>query len=65
MELTHLQQLETMLKSIGYQVEIVSRNNKHEITITSNGENVTGYLGFVADFEFNEDGSLKNIGIYE
>lgn len=24
-----------------------------------------GYFGFVTNFEFNEDGSLKDIGAYE
>ena len=26
---------------------------------------VHGYMGFVAHFEFKEDGSLDNVGIYE
>lgn len=62
---THLDQFKDMLISIGYNPEIKHDNDRLCITLSSNQENVHGYMGFVAHFEFNEDGSLNNIGIYE
>lgn len=63
--MTHLEQFKAMLISIGYIPEIVEENGKKSITLSSNRNKVHGYMGFVAHFEFNEDGSLDNVGIYE
>ena len=27
--------------------------------------NISGYMGFVATFDFDKDGNLKGVGIYE
>lgn len=64
-EMTHIEQLKAMLISIGYNPEVVVEGNKQSIAIASNGGKVHGYLGFVADFQFKENGSLDNVGIYE
>ena len=63
--MTHLEQFKEMLISIGYELEIEVEGNKQVITLSSNRDKVHGYTGFVATFEFKEDGSLDNIGIYE
>lgn len=63
--MTHLEQLKAMLISIGYNPEVVIEDGKQMITLSSNQDKVHGYIGFVAHFEFKEDGSLDNIGIYE
>jgi di/tripeptidase len=65
MSKTHLEQFIEMLNSIGYTPKIEEEENKKAITLSSNGENVHGYMGFVAHFEFKKDGSLDNVGIYE
>ena len=66
---THLEQFKEMLISIGYTPKIVIEGNKQSITLeggrASDGDKVHGYMGFVAHFEFKEDGSLDNVGIYE
>lgn len=63
--MTHIEQLKAMLISIGYNPEVVVEDGKQMITLSSNGDKVHGYIGFVAHFEFKEDGSLDNVGIYE
>lgn len=66
---THLEQFKEMLTSIGYNPKIVIEGGKQGITLeggmASDGARVHGYTGFVAHFEFNEDGSLDTVGIYE
>lgn len=62
---THLENFKEMLVSIGYTPELVVEGNKTMITLSSNRDKVHGYMGFVAHFEFKEDGSLDNVGIYE
>ncbi len=62
---THLENFKEMLVSIGYTPELVVEDNKTMITLSSNRDKVHGYMGFVAHFEFKEDGSLDNVGIYE
>ena len=63
--MTHIEQLKAMLISIGYNPEVVVEDGKQMITLSSNLDKVHGYSGFVAHFEFKEDGSLDNVGIYE
>lgn len=63
--MTHIEQLKAMLISIGYNPEVVVEDGKQMITLSSNRDKVHGYMGFVAHFEFKEDGSLDNVGIYE
>lgn len=65
--MSHLEQFKTMLLSIGYEAEIITEDNKQMITLSGGDKNskVHGYMGFVAHFEFKEDGSLDNVGIYE
>jgi hypothetical protein len=63
--MNHLEQFKIMLASIGYNPEIIAENGKQAITLSSNGEKVHGYMGFVAHFEFDENGNLDNVGIYE
>ena len=63
--MTHLEQFKAMLISIGYNPEVVVEDGKQMITLSSNQDKVHGYMGFVAHFEFKEDGSLDNVGIYE
>lgn len=62
---SHIKQFVDMLASIGYDSEIEMHNNRLVITLESNNKNVHGYMGFVCYFEFNIDGNLNNIGIYE
>lgn len=62
---THLEKFKEMLVSIGYTPELEVEGNKTMITLSSNRDKVHGYMGFVAHFEFKEDGSLDNVGIYE
>jgi hypothetical protein len=62
---THLDNFKEMLVSMGYTPELEVADNKTMITLSSDGHKVHGYLGFVARFEFKEDGSLDNVGIYE
>jgi|GEM_PF-4203064 hypothetical protein len=65
MNKTHLDNLTEMLVSIGYIPKITEEGDRKIITISDNNGKVSGYIGFVAEFYFNEDGSLNNIGIYE
>lgn len=64
--MSHLEQFKTMLLSIGYEAEIITEGEKQMITLSGGDKNskVRGYMGFVAHFEFKEDGSLDNVGIY-
>lgn len=62
---THMEQFKEMLASIGYKPKVVVEGDKQAITLSSNRDKVHGYMGFVAHFEFKEDGSLDNVGIYE
>jgi hypothetical protein len=65
MKTTHLSNFVEMLQSIGYNPVLNMEENKISIEVSSNQDKVHGYVGFVAHFEFKEDGSLDNIGIYE
>jgi hypothetical protein len=65
MKTTHLSNFVEMLQSIGYTPVLNIEENKISIEVSSNRDKVHGYTGFVAHFEFKEDGSLDNIGIYE
>jgi len=65
MKTTHLSNFVEMLQSIGYAPILNIEENKISIEVSSNLDRVHGYMGFVAQFEFKEDGSLDNIGIYE
>lgn len=62
---THIESFLEMLISIGYSGEVLQEKGKFGVSISSNGDKVHGYMGFVAHFEFNPDGSLNNVGIYE
>jgi hypothetical protein len=62
---THIESFLEMLISIGYSGEVLQERDKFGVSISSNGDKVHGYMGFVAHFEFNPDGSLNNVGIYE
>jgi hypothetical protein len=66
---THLMQLKNMLKSIGFDGIVEEGEDKDAIDInadfSSDRKKVHGYQGFTARFEFNKDGSLNNVGIYE
>lgn len=35
------------------------------LELSKDGENIHGYSGFVTSFEFDTDGNIMNIGIYE
>lgn len=54
-----------MLESIQYSFEVHETELFDMIEISSDGNNVHAYQGFVTTLEFNKDGSLKTIGIYE
>ena len=67
---THLQHLQAMLESIGFATRADYSGDLDAVEVTAQTSNpekskVHGYQGFVARFEFNKDGSLNNVGIYE
>lgn len=35
------------------------------IELHNDGNNISGYMGFVAEFYFDEAGNLKRVGIFE
>lgn len=47
-----------MLKRAGFERDITHQEDKSLCV-------ERGYFGFVTSFEFNDDGSLKDIGAYE
>lgn len=63
--MTHIEQFKEMLKSLNYSFNVVNESEYDLIQVSSDGDKVHGYIGFVADFSFNKDGSINNIGIYE
>lgn len=35
------------------------------LDLHKDGKNISGYMGFVATFDFDKDGNLKGVGIFE
>lgn len=67
--MTHKERFLELLEEWGIEPctdsDYVNQDNPNSISLVALHGNVKGYGGFVADFDFNEDGSFKEMGVWE
>lgn len=64
--MTDLEDFVAMMLKIGANPSGEARDDGGiTLDLHDDGNNISGYMGFTATFDFDKDGNLKGVGIYE
>lgn len=64
--MTDLENFAAMMLKIKANVSVTNYDDGGiSIDLTEDGNNISGYMGFVATFSFDKDGNLSGVGIFE
>jgi len=63
--MTDLEKLEALLNEFGVSYDTNKESSRTTITCIQGHSKVDGYGGFYVEFEFNQDGSFEQMGLWE
>lgn len=63
--MTHEEKFRSLLVEWGITPYTYDIESTHRVVLAAREGNVDGYMGFEAIFDFNDDGSFSNVGVWE
>lgn len=64
--MTDLENFVAMMLKIGANPDAITNpDGSVSLELSNDGNNIAGYIGFAATFNFDTDGNLESVGIFE